>query len=84
MGAQAKLRAVQGLYSCSTQSENSCIPTHKIPVQEIYAEWVGAQAKLALLEAHAQCRAFAAGLPDQETHSLVTEAQAPFERSVLF
>ena len=73
---------MQGLCSWSTRSESSCFPNHKIPVQEIYAEWVGAQAKLALLEAHAQCRAFAAGLPDQETHSLVTEAQAPFERFV--
>ncbi len=49
-------------------------------VQEIYIEWVGAQAKLALLEAHAECRAFAAGLPDQATNTLVTEAQAPYVR----
>ena len=48
-------------------------------MQEVYAEWVGAQAKLALLEAHAECRAFAAGLPDEATHTLVTEAQTPYE-----
>ena len=43
-------------------------------LQGVYAEWVGAQAKLALfsLEAHAQCRAFAAGLPDLETNTPVT------------
>ena len=49
-------------------------------MQEVYAEWVGAQARLALLEAHAECRAFAAGLPDQATNTLVTEAQRPYER----
>ena len=48
--------------------------------QEVYAEWVGAQARVALLEAHAECRAFAAGLPDQATNALVTEAQQPYER----
>lgn len=40
---------------------------------------MGAEAKLALLEAHAECRAFAAGLPDQATAVLVTEAQRPYE-----
>lgn len=60
--------------SFGRQSQASELP------QEIYAEWVGAQAKLALLEAHAHCRTFAAGLPDEVTHKLVTVAQATRER----
>ena len=50
-------------------------------LQEIYAEWVGAEAKLALLEAHAQCRACVAGLPDEATHTSVVNAQDPHARS---
>ena len=42
---------------------------------------MGAEAKLALLEAHAQCRAFVAGLPDEATHASVVNAQEPHARS---
>ena len=55
--------------------QHCCLP------QDIYAEWVGAEAKLALLEAHAQCRAFAAGLPDESTRTSVVNAQEPHARS---
>lgn len=48
--------------------------------QDVYAEWVGAEAKLALLEAHAQCRACVAGLPDEATHTSVVNAQEPHAR----
>ena len=62
-------------YSANAWNKQRCCPA-----QEIYAEWVGAEAKLALLEAHAQCRAFVAGLPDEATHSSVMNAQKSHAR----
>ena len=78
---EALLQTMTRRWSGSPRTRHTPIPKG-LPVmaQEVYAEWVGAQAKLALLEAHAECRAFAAGLPDQATNALVTQAQGPYER----
>ncbi|PRW58658.1 HEAT repeat-containing 5B isoform X2 [Chlorella sorokiniana] len=52
---------------------------------QLYAEWVGVRARVALLEAHAHCAALAAaaGDPDGPTARVVRQAQAPHRQLLL-
>lgn len=52
---------------------------------QLYAEWVGVRARVALLEAHAHCAAIAAAAadPDSATARVVRQAQSPHRRLLL-
>lgn len=50
---------------------------------EVYAEWVGARARVALLEAHAHCAAFASASQHAAASDLVRGAQVRFFYLVL-
>lgn len=49
----------------------------------MYAEWVGVQARLALLQAHAQCACIAQNGGDEVCVRLVQQSQAPFKEVLL-
>jgi hypothetical protein len=51
---------------------------------EMYAEWVGVRARIALLEAHARCTVLAASLAaGAATARMVRQAQAPHAAALL-